>query len=155
MTYQIDIQNVCDDQIPFSESELTSLASLALRDYQASGELTLRFVTPEDIMDLNNRYRKQNKTTNVLSFPSAVPGMVELEYPFLGDIIICPQVLAEESFQQKKSLKAHWSLIVIHGVLHLLGYDHINDDDAEVMQAIEVRLLAELGYNNPYELEDD
>ncbi|MGL6036501.1 MAG: rRNA maturation RNase YbeY, partial [Legionella sp.] len=71
------------------------------------------------------------------------------------DIIICPEVLLIEAREQHKTLEAHWALIVMHGVLHLLGYDHIEDHDAEVMQALEIKLLAELGYTNPYDIEDN
>lgn len=153
MTYHIDIQNATEEALPVSEEQLTQLASLALRDHQNDAELTIRLVTPEEMIYLNNMYRKQNKTTNVLAFPSNIPENIELEYPFLGDIIICPEVLLAESSQCNKSLKEHWSLILIHGVLHLLGYDHIKDDDAAIMQAIEIKLLAEIGYANPYETE--
>jgi probable rRNA maturation factor len=73
----------------------------------------------------------------------------------LGDVIICPQVLFDESKQFHKTLESHWALIVIHGILHLLGYDHIKDDDAVIMQAIEIKLLAELGVANPYDTEDN
>ena len=153
MTYYIDIQNATEEALVINEEKLTQLASITLRDYQKEAELTLRFVDPEEMLFLNSTYRKQNKTTNVLAFPSALPPGIQLECPLLGDVIICPEVLVTESKQLNKTLEAHWTLIVIHGILHLLGYDHIKDDDAEIMQAIEIKLLAELGYANPYDAE--
>jgi probable rRNA maturation factor len=155
MTYYIDIQNASDTVLPLNDSELTQLASLALRDHKDHAELTLRFVTTDEMIDLNTTYRKQAKTTNVLAFPCTLPDGVSLECPLLGDVIICPQVLQEESLAQNKELRAHWSLIVIHGVLHLLGYDHIKDEDAVIMQAVEIKLLKEMGYDNPYLIEDN
>lgn len=155
MTYYIDIQNVTKSELPIAADELTKMATLALRDYQNEAELTLRIVTPEEMTHLNNTYRKKNKVTNVLAFPSDLPEEIVLASPFLGDVIICPEVLEQESKDLKKSLQSHWTLIVIHGVLHLLGYDHIKDDEAETMQAIEIKLLAELGYANPYDTEDN
>lgn len=154
MTYYIDIQNATETPLPLDEKMLTDLASLALRDHQKDAELTLRLVLAEEITQLNNTYRKQDKPTNVLAFPSSLPKEIALDCPLLGDVIICPEVLVEESQKLHKTLEEHWSLIVIHGVLHLLGYDHIKDDDALVMQAIEIKLLAELGFPNPYEHED-
>lgn len=153
MTYYIDIQNATDEPLPLTENELSNLAELALRDHQNEAELTIRIVHSEEMIYLNHTYRKQNKTTNVLAFPSSLPDNIELECPLLGDIIICPEVLLAESQQLNKTLKEHWSLIVIHGVLHLLGYDHIKDDEATVMQSLEVKLLTEIGYSNPYDLE--
>jgi probable rRNA maturation factor len=154
MTYFIDIQNATDNPLPVPEDYLIQLVSLALKDHQNEAELTLRMVTPEEMIHLNHTYRKQDKTTNVLAFPSSLPKAIQLECPLLGDVIICPDVLDEESKQYNKSLQEHWSLIVIHGVLHLLGYDHIEDSDAFIMQGIEIKLLAELGYSNPYETEE-
>lgn len=153
MTYYIDIQNATDEALPISEDDITRLASLALRDHKQDAELTVRFVKPEEITYLNHTYRKKNAPTNVLAFPSALPDELQLEQPFLGDVVICPNVLLNESKELNKTLDAHWSLILIHGILHLLGYDHIKDDDAVVMQAIEIKLLAELGYANPYDAE--
>ncbi len=153
MTYYIDIQNVTEESLPLTEKELSNLAELALRDHQNDGELTIRIVNAEEMIYLNHTYRKQNKTTNVLAFPCSLPDSIELECPLLGDIIICPEVLLTESEQLNKSLKEHWSLIVIHGVLHLLGYDHVKDDEAIVMQSLEAKLLTEIGYSNPYDLE--
>lgn len=155
MTYLIDIQNATNDSLPITEDKLIQLASLALRDHQSSAELTIRIVTPEEMIHLNNTYRQQNKTTNVLAFPSSLPDEVALEYPLLGDVIICPEVLKSESIELNKTLEEHWSLILIHGVLHLLGYDHLEDDEAAVMQALEIKLLTELGYANPYDIEDN
>ncbi len=153
MNYHIDIQNATDEFLPVSDDELTRLASLTLRDYKTEAELTIRLVTPGEITALNHKYRKQNKATNVLAFPSILPAEIQLEYPLLGDLIICPKVLLHESIQLNKTLQSHWALIVIHGILHLLGYDHIKDDDATKMQAIEIKLLAELGFINPYDTE--
>lgn len=154
MTYYIDIQNATEKPLPVSEQSLIKLASLALRDHQKEAELTIRIVNPEEMINLNHTYRKQNKTTNVLAFPSSIPDVIKLDCPLLGDVIICPEVLLEESKQFNKSLQEHWSLIVIHGVLHLLGYDHIEDQDTVVMQGMEIKLLTELGYANPYEAEE-
>lgn len=154
MSYFIDIQHATEEPLPVSEDYLIELATLALKDKKKSAELTIRIVNAEEMIHLNHTYRKQNKTTNVLSFPSTLPDEIELEYPLLGDIIICPEVLLIESKQLNKSLQEHWALIVIHGVLHLLGYDHIEDEEAFIMQGIEIKLLAELGYTNPYDTEE-
>jgi len=152
--YYIDIQNATGQPLPVSEELLMKWASLALKERQKAAELTIRIVNPEEMIGLNYTYRKQNKATNVLAFPSSLPDTIKLDHPLLGDVIICPEVLLEESKQYNKSLHEHWSLIVVHGVLHLLGYDHIEEQDAAVMQGIEIKLLAELGYANPYETEE-
>ena len=156
MNYLIDIQNVSDKRLPLTRVEIRNIAALTLQDHKTRAELTLRIVQPEEMQALNHQYRQQNKTTNVLAFPSALPESIELSHPFLGDIIICSEVMRQESKQLHKTLKAHWSLIVIHGILHLLGYDHINSTDARVMQALEIQVLAKLGYSNPYDdIEDN
>ena len=140
-------------RLVFNEEEITRIASLTLETYQKNAELTVRFVDPKEIQYLNHTYRQMDKPTNVLAFPSNLPKEIQLECPLLGDVIICPQILLKESNELNKTLDAHWSLILIHGILHLLGYDHIKDDDAAIMQAIEIKLLAELGYSNPYDAE--
>lgn len=154
MTGHIDIQNALDDELPIDEQELIHFASLVLEKEVTSAELTIRIVPSEEMIYLNNSYRKINKTTNVLAFLAKIPEHIELDCPLLGDVIICPDVLLAESIELHKTLKEHWALIVIHGVLHLLGYDHIKDTDAEIMQKKEIQLLAELGYSNPYANED-
>lgn len=154
MNYVIDLQVACNEPLPVSEASLLTFAELPLKAHRDKAELTLRLVNPEEMLELNSTYRKQHKTTNVLAFPSDIPADIALDYPLLGDIIICPSVLLAESQEFNKALDFHWAHIVIHGVLHLLGFDHINDDDARVMQAQETALLAQLGFTNPY-LEDN
>lgn len=153
MSYYIDLQHATSDPLPFNDELLTSWAELPLLEHMESAELTLRLVDAEEITRLNHAYRQQNKATNVLSFPSTLPDNIELEYPLLGDVIICPSVLKTESTELGTPLKEHWAHIVIHGVLHLLGYDHIKDSEAEIMQALEIKLLAKLGFSNPYKQE--
>lgn len=154
MNYHIDIQNVSDKPLPVSEEVLREWAVLTLESCMPSAELTLRFVEIPEITELNTIYRKQAKATNVLAFPSNLPENVILDYPLLGDIIICPEVLAKESEALQKSLISHWAHIVIHGILHLLGHDHMEVEEAEIMQGYEITLLAKLGYANPYNTED-
>lgn len=155
VSYHIDIQHACDETFPVTDETLSHWVTSSLLLHCDSAELTLRFVDTEEITNLNRLYRKKNKATNVLAFPAGHPTHIELEYPLLGDLIICPTVLKQESQDLEKPLKAHWAHIVIHGVLHLLGYDHIKDDDAIKMQAVEIQLLAEFGFDNPYEIEAD
>lgn len=148
--YHIDIQQATDKQLPVTEGVLSAWASLALRDHINHAELTIRLVDENEMTYLNRTYRNQDKPTNVLAFPSDLPETLELEVPLLGDIVICPQVLEEESKKLGTPLLQHWAHIVIHGVLHLLGYDHLLENEAVKMQAIEINLLDELGYDNPY-----
>ena len=148
--YHIDIQHACEEQIPITDELLCTWTQQALATELDSAELTIRLVDLDEITHLNHYYRKQNKPTNVLAFPANLPTGITLDIPLLGDVIICPAVLQQESITLNKPLTAHWALIVTHGVLHLLGYDHIEDDDATVMQALEIKLLAKLGFDNPY-----
>lgn len=112
-------------------------------------ELTLRLVDEEEMTRLNTVYRRQSGPTNVLSFPAE--DMDELAVPLLGDIVICADVVCQESLAQGKSPEAHWAHMVVHGLLHLLGYDHHQHQEAEEMETQETQLLAELGFKDPYE----
>lgn len=154
MNYHIDIQNVTNQELPVSDEQLTQWASLTIATEMPQAELTLRFVDIATITELNSTYRNKPQATNVLAFPTELPEEVLLDCRLLGDIIICPEVLLTESASLNKPLKSHWAHIVIHGVLHLLGYDHIDPQDAELMQGHEITLLAKLGYANPYNTED-
>ena len=115
-------------------------------------ELSIRLVDEFESQNLNHRYRRANKPTNVLSFPSELPPGLPPEpgLPLLGDLAICAQVVEREAQQQNKELLAHWAHMLVHGTLHLLNYDHIDDDDAEQMAALETRIITGLGYPEPY-----
>lgn len=121
--------------------------------------LTIRIVGAAESRRLNRTWRNKDKPTNVLSFPGAslapgkngVPSRFSVkDHPELGDLAICAPVVAREAREQGKSAEAHWAHMVVHGVLHLLGFDHENDRDATVMEAREAKILAGLGYPNPY-----
>ena len=154
MMIQLDIQHATTTPPPVSDEQIASWVDAALLPHRDKTELTVRLVEVEEITHLNQTYRKKNKRTNVLAFPSNLPDAIPLEYPFLGDIVVCPAVLKEESLVLETSLTAHWAHIVVHGVLHLLGYDHINEADADVMESLEIKTLATLGFDNPYSSED-
>lgn len=121
----------------------------ALPEDKTDAELTVRIVDEAEITALNRRYRGKDGATNVLSFPyEGIPGV---DTALLGDIVICAPVVASEAVAQDKPLDAHWAHIVVHGVLHLLGYDHQHDDHAHEMETRETDLLANLGYPDPYQ----
>jgi probable rRNA maturation factor len=112
-------------------------------------ELVIRLVDRAESRRLNSRYCRTNKATNVLSFPADIPSVVGLS--LLGDLIICAPILIEEAQEQDKSVEAHWAHLTIHGVLHLLGHDHQNRDEASEMESMETGILKSLGYPDPYQ----
>ena len=115
-------------------------------------EVAVRLTDDAEIQRLNRDFRGKDKPTNVLSFPfEAPPG---LELPLLGDLVICCQVVEAEAVEQHKPLMAHWAHMVVHGSLHLLGYDHIEDEEAEEMEQLERDIMQELGFADPY-LDDE
>ena len=122
------------------------------REDESETEVTIRIVGAEESQALNHQYRGRDYPTNVLSFPFEAPAGITV--PLAGDLVICAPVVETEAREQDKTLDAHWAHMVVHGMLHLQGFDHIKDDDAEVMEALEVRLLAQLGFGNPYEAEE-
>lgn len=117
----------------------------------SSAELTIRIVAEKEMTTLNSTYRQKNSTTNVLSFPFDQNAQTGSDTPLLGDIIVCAAVVNAEAEEQQKTAEAHWAHIIVHGTLHLLGHDHVKDDDAEVMETLEVKTLQTLGFNNPYD----
>lgn len=123
-------------------------ATLAVRALQVEPEITVRIVDEEESQTLNRTYRNKDKSTNVLSFPFECPEEVVL--PLLGDLIICRQVVEKEAKEQDKPLMAHWAHMTVHGCLHLLGYDHIEDDEAEEMESLETEIMQSLGFTDPY-----
>ena len=151
MTYYVDIQHACGSENPIKDDMIRLWAQTTLSSSLDAAELTIRFVEPDEMTRLNDTYRQQPKPTNVLAFPANIPPSVTLECPFLGDIIVCPSVLLKESIDAQSPLEAHWAHIIIHGILHLLGYDHIDETDALTMEHREIVLLSQLGYDNPYQ----
>ena len=150
---ELDLQLATQASDLPAEAQLRRWVELALRQRTADSELTIRLVDAEEGQELNRTYRHKDYATNVLSFPAEVPDGL-LDIPLLGDLVICVPVVEREAREQNKALEAHWAHLVIHGCLHLLGYDHIDDEEAEEMEGLERQLLAELGYPDPY-LDDE
>ncbi len=148
MNLQLDIQSASVEPVP-DEDDIRRWITCALENRgPADSEISLRYVDSEEMAELNSRYRGKAGPTNVLSFPSDLPP--ELELPLLGDIVICVPVVQAEAQQQGKPLAAHWAHMAVHGTLHLLGYDHIEDDEAREMEALETAILAALEFPCPY-----
>ena len=130
------------------EAQLTAWASLVLNHLKTGEkEITVRFVGNEESQTLNHEYRGKDKPTNVLSFPFECPPEVPLN--LLGDLVICVPVIAAEAAEQHKQIGDHYAHMMIHGTLHLLGYDHIEEADA--MEQLEIALLAKLSIDDPYQ----
>jgi len=148
--YEITIQRMIPkDKMP-DVKLLKHWAEQTLVYQNQSAELNIRVVDKKEMTALNSQYRQKNKPTNVLSFPFDMPVEAEEELVFLGDIVICADVVNEEAKAQNISENYHWAHMVVHGTLHLLGYDHETDEDADIMEPEEGRILESLGFPNPY-----
>jgi probable rRNA maturation factor len=134
---------------------ITDWARVAAGRRAARSGVSVRVVTPAESRRLNRLYRSKDRPTNVLSFPAGSgPAAADGPAP-LGDLAICARVVAREAHTQKKSLAAHWAHMVVHGVLHLAGYDHERDSDARRMERREKVLMKRLGFPNPYRVRAD
>jgi len=131
-----------------SPQDFAHWAEAALAGRCAAGELTVRVVGLSEGADLNETYRHRKGPTNVLSFP--VDDVHETEAPLLGDLVICAPVVQREAKEQHKTPQAHWAHLTVHGALHLLGYDHEDAEEAEIMERLESVIVAGLGYPDPY-----
>ena len=149
MQVELDLQLASEAAALPDEAQLRRWCELALRQRSAPSELTIRIVDEAEGRELNRTWRGKDYATNVLSFPAEIPDGL-LDIPLLGDLVICAPVVAREAAEQGKRAEAHWAHLVIHGCLHLLGYDHLEDEEAEEMEALERELLAELGHPDPY-----
>ena len=145
----IDLQIACEQEsgLPTAQ-QIEQWVTAAVQPQSDEVEMTVRIVDEAESHELNLNYRGKDRPTNVLSFPFECPDEVEL--PLLGDLVICRQVVEREAQEQDKPLMAHWAHMVVHGSLHLLGYDHIEDDEAEEMESLETQIMTELGFADPY-----
>lgn len=149
MIVTLDVQQAYTGDLPVPEPEQFELwARLALNEVNADCELTIRLVDATESADLNASYRGKTNPTNVLSFPFESP--VPMEPRLVGDLVICVPVVVTEAEEQRKAVTDHWAHLVIHGCLHLLGYDHIEADEAEQMESLEIKLLKSINIANPY-----
>ncbi len=148
MTIDLCLQNCSDaNDIP-DQAQLFKWIETVLQDRLDDIEMGIRIVDEIESAKLNQQYRQKAGPTNVLSFPMDSPP--EIKPRLLGDLVICAPVVAKEAEQQNKTLEAHYAHLTIHGLLHLLGYDHIKDDQAQIMEATEIGIMHRLGYPNPY-----
>lgn len=147
MTIDLDLQLVVENETTPPRQSFEAWVGAVLADREEA-ELTVRVVGREESHELNMTYRGKDAETNVLSFPAELPEGIEL--PLLGDIVICAPLVVDEAREQGKAVDDHWAHLTVHGVLHLLGYDHQDDAEAEVMESMETSLLQSLGMPDPY-----
>lgn len=147
MTVLVDLQIATEFDTPTVDA-FQCWAEAALTEVEQDCELSIRLVDEQESAELNHQYRGKDGPTNVLSFPFEAP--IELEPKLLGDLVICVPVVENEAQAQDKAVNDHWAHMVVHGCLHLLGYDHIEDEEAEQMEALEIRILNTLNIINPY-----
>ena len=150
----VDIQVACDGEIP-AEAVIQRWVAAAVgrsgRSVNRPCEIAVRVVDAEEIKTLNRLYRKQDKTTNVLSFPvGEIDGLPDDAARMLGDIVVCAPIIAQEASEQRKAPTDHWAHMLVHGTLHLLGYNHTNDAGAAEMEVLETSILAAGNVADPY-----
>jgi len=153
MNAQVEVQLACDDRSIPATDVIASWVNRALRAAGVSthAEVSVRVVNAAEMQRLNSEFRDQDKPTNVLSFPAGeLHGLPDDTESPLGDIVVCATVVASEALQQGKPIGAHWAHLVVHGTLHLLGFDHNSDSDAAEMEGMEIRIMTEHGVANPY-----
>ena len=163
---EIDVQYATEKSPTMpSEEQISTWVNNALSLHDSEGGLTVRITNEAEITELNRDYREKDKPTNVLSFPMDLPADLPMGLPtelaeeigvsMLGDIVICASIVEKEATEQNKSSQSHWAHMVIHGTLHLLGYDHIDDKEAEEMESLEIEIMHKLGYKDPYQQMED
>lgn len=150
--YRVEIQTPYKKNLPVTKKTIKNWIIAVLQSVSAA-EVNVRFVDKEEITYLNNQYKNKNTPTNVLAFPSNLPSYIKQKRPFLGDLIIAPDILFQEHLNLNIPLEAHWAHIIIHGVLHLLGYTHNEEQDTLAMQTLEQQYLAKFNFKNPYFME--
>ena len=150
MAYQIDIESNSQSLLIPASVELERWVSAALQSQEfEDAEVSVYIVDDAEGQQLNTQYRGKDYPTNVLSFPADIAE--EVGIPLLGDLVVCAPVVEREAQEQGKSLQAHWAHMLVHGTLHLVGFDHIEDDEAEIMETLETQIVTGLGYPAPYQ----
>ncbi|MGR9072273.1 MAG: rRNA maturation RNase YbeY [Gammaproteobacteria bacterium] len=142
------IQYICRSVPAPTEEQFRDWLVRVLGNPEEDVEIVIRIVDEAESEDLNRRFRQKDGPTNVLSFPFEKPEGVDCA--ILGDLVICAPVMEKEAAEQNKNIEDHWAHLVVHGTLHLLGYDHIEEAQAQVMEAREIEILHQLKINNPY-----
>jgi len=150
MKLLVDFQTASRQPVPAKKDMCKWIrAALTGRTTQKLVEVSVRLVDLDEMAHLNETYRGKKGATNVLTFPANLPA--ELHIPLLGDIVICAPLVEVEAQQQGKIENAHWAHMTVHAALHLLGYDHIDEEDATIMEALETSILVDLNYACPYQ----
>ena len=144
----VEIQTLHKSTGQPDEEHIQRWVDAALDGFNQNTEIVVRIVDEQESAQLNEQYRHKPGPTNILSFPVEVPEGIELN--LLGDLVVCAPVLEKEALDQHKALTDHWAHIIVHGVLHLLGYDHIDDNEAKLMESKEISILNKLTIKNPY-----
>jgi probable rRNA maturation factor len=149
---RLEVQRVSDDPDIPDDERLSAWVGAALKGRVGPCELTVRLVDEPESAALNRAYRGKDSPTNVLSFPLDMPP--ETGIPYLGDLVICTPVVRREAAEQGKSLESHYAHMLVHGILHLLGYDHHSPREAREMEALEAAVMTRIGFSNPYDASD-
>lgn len=144
----LDIQRIYQAESLPTDAQFKGWVNAALSEQNQGCDCVIRIVDENESAALNQQYRQKSGPTNILSFPFDPPKSIDLN--LLGDLVICATVVEKEAQQQNKAINDHWAHITIHGILHLQGYDHIEEREAEHMEAQEITILHTLNLNNPY-----
>ena len=147
----LEMDSIDEASLPTDE-QIHAWVDMVLNELKPGAELTVRIVDEDEIAALNEEYRNKQGSTNVLSFP--IDEELPLPVPLLGDLVISAAVVEREAKQQNKDIASHWAHMIIHGTLHLLGFDHLEEADTTEMEQTEIILLGKLGISNPYEVAD-
>jgi len=147
MMIEVEIQKASSSSTVPSELKFRQWVTAALHEF-GDAELVVRIVDRDESQQLNARFRSRETATNVLSFPAELPEEVDL--PLLGDVVICAPLVEQEAQEQNKLPESHWAHLTIHGILHLLGYDHQTEEEAARMESLEISLLQSLDFRDPY-----
>lgn len=150
MQLTLTIENHSNNTELPTEAQFETWVNAALAHHKPQAEIGIRLVDKDESAELNLHYRNKTGATNVLSFASELPPALADNF-LLGDLVICVPLVAEEAATANITTLAHWAHLTVHGCLHLAGYDHEQDDEAEIMENLETQLMQQLGFADPYQ----